>query len=368
MSWAALYYAVPLLMDLAGPDTGWSVAQMSAAYSGSLVVAALLSPSVGRMVDRRGPRVLVSGGVVIGAFGLVLVSQANGALVAIIGMCLIGCGQAATLYPSVFAALTIWHGERAATALTVVSLFGGASSAVLAPLLAPVAPDVGWRTTLVLVAGVYVVLALPVAWWGLNAWWNRELQPSTSAPGAAVASIVRSRRFRAAQVTMVLIGVALYAVTLNLIPLATERGHSYATAALAFGLVGLGQVVGRLLYLPMAGIGDTRQRTAVLAGAAGVVVLGLVWAPGAATLMVAATAAGAVRGAHTLTTTLGVADRWGRTSFGALSGAFQRPVGLGIAVAPFVGAWAAQVVGGFRAAAAVFAVLALAAIVVARET
>lgn len=43
-SWAALYYAVPVLMDLAARDTGWSLAAMTAAYSRSLVLSALLSP------------------------------------------------------------------------------------------------------------------------------------------------------------------------------------------------------------------------------------------------------------------------------------------------------------------------------------
>lgn len=365
-SWAALYYAVPVLMDLAARDTGWSLASMTAAYSGSLVVSALVSPRVGRLVDRHGPRILVTVGSLVGGIGLVAVAAARHPAVALAGMALVGLGQAATLYPPVFAALTIWHGERAASALTVVSLFGGASSALLAPVLAPVAESVGWREALLGVAVGYVVLTLPLAWWGLTAPWTAHAEPPP--PGHDVGEIVTSRRFRATQASMLLVGLALYAATLNLVPLAREHGHSYATAALAFGLVGAGQVVGRLAYLPMARFGDPRLRTLVLVAAAVVVVGGLALAPGTAGLMVAALLAGAVRGAHTLTVTLGVADRWGRTTFGELSGTFQRPVALAIAAAPFTGALLASAVGGFRAAALVFAALALLAVVTARAS
>lgn len=365
-SWAALYYAVPVLMDLAARDTGWSLTGMTAAYSGSLVLAAVVSAHVGRIVDRAGPRRLVALGALVGATGLVAVAAAPHPAVAAAAMIFVGLGQAATLYPPVFAALVIWYGDRAAAALTVVSLFGGASSALLAPVLAPVAQVVGWRDALVGVAVGYVVLTVPLAWWGLAGPWtaHRHRPPG----GHDLRPIVRSGQFRAAQASMLLAGIALYAVTLNLVPLARELGHSYATAALAFGLVGAGQIVGRIAYLPLARIGDARQRTSVLALSAGLVVTCLALAPGTAGLMLAALVAGAVRGAHTLTTTLGVADRWGRAAFGELSGAFQRPVALGIAVSPFAGALLAGAVGGFRAAALALAALAALAVLTARAS
>jgi MFS family permease len=362
-SWAALYYTVPVLFDLAARDTGWSLAGMTAGYSGSLVLSALLSPQVGAVVDRHGPRHLVTAGAVVGAVGLTVVAVAPQPALAVLGMALVGLGQATTLYPPVFAALTIWHGERAASALTVVSLFGGASSALLAPVLAPVAEAVGWRESLVAVAIGYALVTAPLAWWGLVTPWTGS---SATHPGLDVPGIVRSRRFRAAQTSMVLAGTALYAVTLNLVPLARELGHSYATAAVAFGLVGAGQVIGRLAYLPLVRMGDARQRMSVVVVAASLAVAALAVAPGTVGLMCAALLAGAVRGAHTLTTTLGVADRWGRMAFGRLSGAFQRPVALGAAVAPFAGAVLASAIGGFQAAALAFAVLTLVGVVAAR--
>ena len=364
-SWAALYYAVPLVMDPVARDTGWSLTGLTAGYSGSLVLAALLSPWVGTVVDRRGPRHLVTGGVLIGGLGLVVAGTAQQPAVGLTAMAMLGIGQAATLYPPVFAALTIWFGDRAAAAVMVVSLFGGASSALLAPVLAPLVEAYGWRDALLWVAIVYVVTTGPLAWCGLSAPWQQPVARSTEQD---VGQIVRSRRFRAAQLSLLLAGVALFAVTLNLVPLARELGHSYGTAAVAFGLVGVGQIVGRLLYLPLGRIGDPTRRTMVLVAAAATVVAGLAVAPGIAGLIVAAMLAGAVRGMHTLNVTLGVADRWGRVAFGELSGRFHRPVGLAIALAPFAGALLAGALGGFQAAALALAVVTIAGVVIARAS
>ena len=52
---------------------------------------------------------------------------------------------------------------------------------------------------------------------------------------------------------MVLLSLGLYTVTLNIIPLLMEKGAGYATAALGLGLVGAGQVGGRLLFARHSG-------------------------------------------------------------------------------------------------------------------
>ena len=59
-----------------------------------------------------------------------------------------------------------------------------------------------------------------------------------------VSTVVRTRRFWVLVGTMSLITTSLYAVTLAIIPLFTEKGMSYGVAALALGLVGAGQVIG----------------------------------------------------------------------------------------------------------------------------
>lgn len=357
LSWGCLYYAVPVVHDRMTATEGWSPVVLTLTYSSSLAVAALLSPRVGRLVDGHGLRDLVTVGAVAGAAGLLLVAAAPSPAVVALGMLVVGVGQAATLYPPVFAALTTRLGARSAAALTVVSLFGGISSTVVAPVLAPLAEGNGWRPALAGTACVYLLLMLPLARHGLRDPWRPA--PGSTSSRRRVRRIVTSRRFRALQAAVLLGGLGLYGATLNLIPLARESGHDYAFAAVAFGLVGAGQVAGRLLYLPLAGRGGPRARVAAQVGASVLVLVVLAAVSrSAAALVAVALAAGAVRGLHTLVATIGISDRWGARDFGSLSGHFNRPVALAIAVAPFAGAGLASVTGSYAAAVLLLALLA----------
>ena len=364
-SWGSLYYAVPVLHEQISADTGWSVQALSLTYSLSLVLSALLGPAVGRLIDRRGPRELVAIGAVVGSAGLGLVAISPNQLAQGLGMVVVGAGQAATLYPPIFAALTIWLAEDKARALTVVSLFGGASSSIFAPSLAPLVGELEWRGALAVVAAVYVVVTVPAAWFGLRAPW--PVPPTHVRDDRnTIRRITKTWRFRSLQVSMVLAGVGLYATTLNLISLARESGYSYGLAATVFGLVGAGQVAGRLLYLPLAKTGSPRGQTLVQVALTAVTIAGLAVAEGSAVLLVcAALAIGAVRGAHTLLMASGVADRWGTDGFGALSGTFNRPVALSIAASPFAGSLLASATGGFVTAAYVLAAAAAVGLVFA---
>jgi MFS family permease len=369
MSWGSLYYTVPVLHERIAADTGWSVQLLTLTYSLALVLAALLGPRVGVLIDQRGPRRLVAGGALLGGAGLLVVAWSPSLLVQATGMLLVGAAQAATLYPPIFAALTIWFGEERARALTIVSLFGGASSAVFAPSVAPLVRDLEWRGTLETVAIVYVAVTAPVAWFGLRVPW-----PVHAATGGAVgrrglADITGTWRFRALQCSMMFAGIALYASTLNLIGLVREHGFSFGFAATVFGLVGAGQVVGRLLYLPLAHRGSPRSQTLVQVSATCVVTAALgLSASNAAPLMVAAVAAGVARGAHTLLMATGVADRWGLAGFGVLSGRFNRPIALAIAVAPFIGSALASATGSYQSSTLLLAAAAGCGLVFVRWT
>jgi hypothetical protein len=54
-SWGVLYYAFPVLAQDITRDTGWSTAAITAAFSASLIVAALADVPVGGALNRHGP-------------------------------------------------------------------------------------------------------------------------------------------------------------------------------------------------------------------------------------------------------------------------------------------------------------------------
>ena len=60
VGYGALYYAQPLLAVATEVQTGWTRVQTGGAFTGALLVTALLAPGIGRALDRHGGRTLLS--------------------------------------------------------------------------------------------------------------------------------------------------------------------------------------------------------------------------------------------------------------------------------------------------------------------
>ncbi len=106
-SWGIVYYAFPVLLPRLTADTGWSPGAATAAFSAALLVSATVGIPVGRVLDRRGPRAVMTAGSVVGTLALLLIAAAPNLAVFTAGWLLAGVAMAATFYPPAFAALTL---------------------------------------------------------------------------------------------------------------------------------------------------------------------------------------------------------------------------------------------------------------------
>jgi MFS family permease len=352
VSWGVLYYAFPVLVVAISADTGWSVGAATGAFSLGALVSAAAGIVVGRLIDRHGPRMVMTTGSVVGVLATLAIAAAPTLPLFYAAWALAGVAQAATFYPPAFAALTGWYGDDRVRKLTTLTLVAGFSSTVFAPLTAALLGPLGWRATFLVLAGVLAVVTVPLHALLLTPpWRHREAAPDPAGDADHARAVLRSPRFVVVTAVLTVGAFGLYATTINLIPLLVGRGLDLGTAALALGLTGAGQVLGRLTFVPLVRASTPRVRVAVvlLLGSAGVVALAVV--PGPAALLVAlAVVAGAGRGLHTLLQASTVADRWGTRAFGRINGVFSAPVTLAVALAPAGGVAVASVVGGFPAA------------------
>src|SRR6478672_2335016 len=76
-SWGVLYYSFSVFLDPIHRSTGWSVAALTGAYSLALLVAGLAAVPVGRWLDRRGPRLLMTVGSCLGVLLVIGWSRAS---------------------------------------------------------------------------------------------------------------------------------------------------------------------------------------------------------------------------------------------------------------------------------------------------
>ena len=259
-SWGVLYYAFPVMAPTLAADTGWSVPTATAAFSGGLVVSALVGIPVGRWLDRFGPRVVMTVGSAVAVPAVVGIATARTFAVFLVAWLLAGVGMAGTLYPPAFAALTRWWGDRRVTALTGLTLAAGLTSTIFGPLTAALLGALGWRATYLVLAAVLAVVTVPGHLWGLRGPWpapDPPAHPAHADPGRAA----RSRPFVLLSVALTGGAFTVYAVLVGQVPLVIERGMSTTAAAWTLGLGGVGQVLGRLSYGALARVVGVRART-----------------------------------------------------------------------------------------------------------
>ncbi|MDJ0459878.1 MFS transporter [Arthrobacter sp. NQ7] len=348
-AWGALYYALLTAVHPISDDTGWDPATITAAFSAGLVVSAVVGIAVGRTLDRTGPRALMIGGSLIGVAALVMVSAAPNLPVFAAAWLIAGAAQAAVLYQPAFTVISRWYGPARVKPLTILTLVAGFASTIFAPLTAALCSAIGWRGAFLVLAGLLGAVTVPLHARYLNRSWQHARSDTQMIEDTAQVRLVsRSKEFLALQALMVLLCLGLYTVTLNIIPLLMEKGSNYTLAALGLGLVGAGQVAGRLLFAAL----PAKKRIILVTGTATAVLLLLALLPGPVPLLISAgMIAGAVRGCQTLLQATIVADRWGTSGLGTLQGIFAAPLTVVTALAPAAGPALATWFGSFTAMA-----------------
>jgi MFS family permease len=346
-SWGVLYYAFPVALQSITQDTGWSATAASGAFSAGLIVSAVAGIPVGRWLDRFGPRRVMTLGSLLAVPATVGIALAPSFGWFLAAWLVAGLAMAAVFYQAAFAALTRWYGDRRVRALTAVTLVAGLSSTVFAPLIDALLRSFSWRMTYLILAAVLLLVTVPLHAFALTPPWPREPEhghrPHRHWPTAA-----RTPAFVLLSAALTLTAFGLYAASLTLIPLLTARGLSASLAATTLGLLGAGQLLGRVGYGSLTARTSPGGRSvAIVAASAGVLaVLAAVTGP-PALLIAVAVVVGAARGAGTLLQATVVADRWGTAQYGALAGLFSAPITLAAAVAPWGGTALAELFGSY---------------------
>ena len=365
VSWGCLYYAFAALQSSITADTGWSSVSVTGAFSLSQFVSAGVGIWVGRHIDVFGPRRVMTAASVLAVPGVAAVALAPNLSAFYVGWVLTGAAMAGTLYPPAFAALTHWAGDRRVRALTTLTLVAGLASTVFAPLAAGLEDWLGWRQAYLVLLAVLALITIPLHWWGLARPWHPaepppppDSAPTEEGPGRPtyVSSVARSTPFVLLTAANALTSLAVFAVVVNLVPMLLEQGLTRNLAAIALGLGGVGQVIGRLGYARFEAATTVTARTVSVLVAVALATAALALAPAAATLLIAlGMVLGLARGIYTLVQATAVTDRWGPAGYGTLNGLLTAPALVASASAPFVGAALAHLLGGYSTAFLVLA-------------
>ncbi len=253
ISWGTLFYAIGVLGKPMRTEIGVSELYLFSAFTAGLFISGIVSPAVGRIIDRRGGRFVLSIGSILGAAAMATLALAPNAAVMVAGWLVAGVAMAACLYDPAFATLGQHTGARYRRAVTALTLFGGFASTVFWPLSHLLLEAWGWRTTFALYAGLHLCLCLPIHQLFVPRHATALLAHGETAPAPLQSpGLTDPRRFWLAAsfaIATFIFGV----IAVHLISLLTSAGLTPAQAVTLSMLVGPMQVAGRVIELGMSG-------------------------------------------------------------------------------------------------------------------
>ena len=354
---SGLYFSFPVFFVALLEEFGWSRGATAAAFSISSIVQGMLSPAVGALVDRVGPRRVMLGGACVLGCSCVLASRIASlwSLYVVVGV-LAATGLCAVSWVPSGALLARWFTERRGSMMGLA--FSGMGAGVLAvgPLAQWLITGYGWRTAyLVLGLGTLVAL-VPLVLFGVRD------APVAATPargeasargGASVGDALRTRAFWALFFAYLCTPLAVFSVVTHSVAFAVDQGFPRLFVAGIFGLTGLVSTVGRIVFGVAADrIGRATSATISYACTAvgTLCLLGLeVW-PHAAALYAYALFFGLGFGARGPIITAIASQLFPGRRFGAIYGILSVGNGIGGGVAPWFGGVVHDVTGSYRVA------------------
>jgi hypothetical protein len=249
LAWGTSFYFPAVFAEPIVAETGWSLGFVVGGTSLGLLVAGLVSPQVGRVIDRRGGRPVLAASSLCYALGLAGIGLAPTLPVYLAAWAVLGLGMGTGLYDAVFATLGRMYGHAARGPITNLTLFGGFASTVCWPLSARLIEFAGWRGACLIYAALHLCVSLPLQFAVVRS------QPEP-APAARAASDAGADAPAAAHETRIVVLLALVQsiaagigsiVVVHLLIFLQARGVDFAAAVALGTLFGPAQVGARVV-------------------------------------------------------------------------------------------------------------------------
>ncbi|HEY3305329.1 MAG TPA: MFS transporter [Candidatus Binatia bacterium] len=230
---------------------GWSRAITAGVFSVVLIVDAVISPVVGHLLDRFGPKKIVGAGCVLLALGLLLSSRIQSlwefyiffGLVSALGLSFMG------MVPHVVL-ISEWFSSKRASALGVVYAGTGVGILLIAPFTEWLISTWGWERALEILAFIVVIGLLPLVWTFYRSGPYGEVRGEDNKTGNEWTTklALRSGQFWLIFFARVFAAGGTTVIVTHQIAHVVDIGYSRLYAATIFGLMGMTSTAGRMVF------------------------------------------------------------------------------------------------------------------------
>jgi len=261
--------AFSLLMPPLISEFGWDRGLAAGAFSFGFLVSAILSPIAGRIIDTRGPRIVIMTGALLVTAGLFLAPLIEHPwhLYATLGVC-VGAGANLMTYAVHSQFLPNWFVRRRGLAISIAFSGAGVGAVVLLPWLQSIIVMEGWRASCWATGLLVLLIVAPLNLLVRKRPDDIGLLPDgdTLSPSAAgkqhssnivdpawvaiewtLARAIRTMRFWWIVLGYFCAMIAWYAVQVHQTKYLTEIGFAPLTAAWALGAVSMAGIPGQII-------------------------------------------------------------------------------------------------------------------------
>ena len=347
--WAGFYYAFPALLLIWERDLGWSKAELSVAFTLSLVASAVLAPVAGRLIDRGRAALVFAGSALLGAVLLFVLSMVNELWQFYLVWIGLGAAMAGSLYEPCFAVVTRALGPAARKGIATIALVAGFAGTVSFPSAHLLSAWLGWRGAVLVFSAVIALIAVPLILVACSAGERHRVAdpPDTNRDLRLVLGVIGDPTFWRLALLFIAIAVNHGVLLTHLLPLLAERGVAAEAAVLAAAMIGPMQVAGRVAMMTLGRNASSRAIFIACLASTTLAALTLLGA-GASPVLLAAFVIlqGAGYGVTSVVRPVLTAEQFGRANFGTVAGLLAIAFIGGTAASPTIAAliWT---VGGY---------------------
>jgi MFS family permease len=243
-------FSLPVLIVPISQDTGWSHTGVSGAMTIAFLASAFASMGWGALSDRYGPRPVVLAGSGLLAAGLALASQATSLVQFQVAFGLLLGGASAAIIAPMMASVTGWFDTHRSLAVSLVSAGIGVAPMTVAPFAAWLVTVYDWRTSLLILAAFAAVLMLPASLLVRRAPALAE-EAAASAAGASGAALPLSQALKSPQFVVLLLTFFACCAThsgpiFHTVGYAVHHGIPMMAAVTIYSVEGLAGLFGRV--------------------------------------------------------------------------------------------------------------------------
>lgn len=251
IGYGTLYYAYGVLAPAISREFGVGLDWFFAAFTIGLLLGGLVAPLVGRELDRRGARLVMTMGSVLAALALVACALAPNIWAFSAAVIFAEAATCLVVYEAAFAGLTQIYRHEARRGITLITLIAGFASTIFWPLTQWMLGVLDWRWTLLVFAAVHLIVCTPLHATALRRAVPRGRDDIKEVPGAVDPPMLlgpdRRRALILFTLAIMVSGLVMSAFPVHMLRIIENEGFSAQAAALIAMVMGPAQVLARFV-------------------------------------------------------------------------------------------------------------------------